>query len=214
MDHKNLTYFCGSKVLSWCQARWSEFLSQFNLLIQFRPGRLGTKPDALTWQQDVFQKDSMENNQTRRPIFTTEQLNDSQLRTGPFQRKLQATIVLNTESLLANIRIATTTDPFCKEFFDAGEPTDNPKWTRDINGHLCYEERIFLLDSGDLCLKVLKAKYDHLLADHPGQSKTLQLVCHEYTWLKLKEFVTSYVNSCNTCSRNKPRHYKPYGLLK
>jgi len=127
MDHKNLTYFCGSKVLSWCQTQWSEFLSQFNLFIQFRPRRLGTKPDALTWRQDVYQKDSIENNQTRQPIFTTEQLNDSQLRTGPSQRKLQATIILNTESLFANIRTAMTTDPFCKEFFDAGEPTDNPK---------------------------------------------------------------------------------------
>jgi len=47
-DHKNLTYFSGTKLLSQCQARWSEYLSQFNLTIRFRPGRLGTKPDALT----------------------------------------------------------------------------------------------------------------------------------------------------------------------
>jgi len=47
-DHKNMAYFCESKALSRCQARWSEFLSQFNLSIKFCPGRLGTKPDALT----------------------------------------------------------------------------------------------------------------------------------------------------------------------
>ena len=47
-DHKNLTYFCSSKVLTRCQARWSELLSQFNLTIKFRPRRLGRKPDALT----------------------------------------------------------------------------------------------------------------------------------------------------------------------
>jgi len=40
-DHKNLVYFCELKVLSYRQARWSEFLSQFNLIIKFRPGRLG-----------------------------------------------------------------------------------------------------------------------------------------------------------------------------
>ena len=48
MDHKNLEYFSSSKVLTRHQARWSEFLSQFNLLIRFCPGCLGAKPDALT----------------------------------------------------------------------------------------------------------------------------------------------------------------------
>jgi len=35
------------------QACWSEYLSQFNLRICFRPGRLGGKPDALAWCSDV-----------------------------------------------------------------------------------------------------------------------------------------------------------------
>ena len=34
-DHKNLIYFCEPKSLSHRQARWSEFLSQFNLTIKF-----------------------------------------------------------------------------------------------------------------------------------------------------------------------------------
>jgi len=47
-DHKNLENFSTSKVLSHQQARWSEFLSQFNLVIRFCPGKLSAKPDALT----------------------------------------------------------------------------------------------------------------------------------------------------------------------
>ena len=52
-DHKNLEYFTSTKKLTRRQARWSEYLSQFNLKIRFRPGRLGTKPDALTHRWDV-----------------------------------------------------------------------------------------------------------------------------------------------------------------
>ena len=48
MDHKNLEYFSTLKVLTRQQAQWSEFLSSFNLVIRFRPGKLGAKPDALT----------------------------------------------------------------------------------------------------------------------------------------------------------------------
>ena len=47
-DHKNLEYFSTTKMLTRCQACWSEFLSQFNMVIRFRPGRLGAKPDSLT----------------------------------------------------------------------------------------------------------------------------------------------------------------------
>src|SRR5258708_35023910 len=34
-DHKNLEYFTSTKKLTRCQARWSEFLSQFYLKIHF-----------------------------------------------------------------------------------------------------------------------------------------------------------------------------------
>src|SRR5260221_8982919 len=53
-DHKNLEYFTSSKKLSHCQARWAEFLGQFNMKVQFRLGRLGSKPDALTHRWDVY----------------------------------------------------------------------------------------------------------------------------------------------------------------
>ena len=47
-DHKNLEYFSMTKILMCWQLRWSEYLSQFNLVIYFCPRCLGTKPDALT----------------------------------------------------------------------------------------------------------------------------------------------------------------------
>ena len=47
-DHKNLEYFSTTKVLTWRQAQWSKYLSQFNLVIRFRPGHLSTKLDTLT----------------------------------------------------------------------------------------------------------------------------------------------------------------------
>ena len=48
MDHKNLEYFSTTKVLTWRQARWSEYLFQSNLVIRFCPSCLSTKLDALT----------------------------------------------------------------------------------------------------------------------------------------------------------------------
>ena len=56
-DHKNLEYFSTAKSLTHRQVRWSEFLCQFNLIIQFHPVCLGTKPDTLTRQWDVYPKE-------------------------------------------------------------------------------------------------------------------------------------------------------------
>ena len=47
-DHKNLEYFTTTKALSQRQVRWSEFLSQFNFRIVYRPGSKAVRPDALS----------------------------------------------------------------------------------------------------------------------------------------------------------------------
>jgi len=47
-DHKNLEYFTTTKLLNRRQARWVQFLSQFNLKIIYRPGKAGAKPDSWT----------------------------------------------------------------------------------------------------------------------------------------------------------------------
>jgi hypothetical protein len=47
-DHKALEYFMATKQLNRRQARWAEFLSEFNFVIRYRPSKQGTKPDSLT----------------------------------------------------------------------------------------------------------------------------------------------------------------------
>ena len=55
-DHKNLEYFATTKLLTCHQAQWSEYISQFNMVICFCPGKLGAKPDALTRHWDGYHK--------------------------------------------------------------------------------------------------------------------------------------------------------------
>ena len=81
-NHKNLEYFPTTKLLTWCQAWQSEYLSQFNMVIHFCPGKLGAKPNALTWWWDVYCKEgnsnfTMANLSNLCPIFTNKQLTAS-----------------------------------------------------------------------------------------------------------------------------------------
>ena len=137
-DHKNLEYFCTTKLLTWRQVRWSEFLSQFNLVIRFRPGRLGTKPDALTRRWDIYLKEGSSNYtsinpQNLRPVFTNQQLATSLRATGLLQPALRATSLMDTKKphkdILANLASDTTAQ---KHLGD----TSDPKWTTTSDGFL------------------------------------------------------------------------------
>jgi hypothetical protein len=77
-----MNFHVSTLLLTRCQARWSQFLSQFNFAIRFRLGRLGAKPDALMHHWDVYLKEGESdyaavNPQNFKPVFTQEQLASS-----------------------------------------------------------------------------------------------------------------------------------------
>ncbi|KZZ87131.1 Ribonuclease H-like protein [Ascosphaera apis ARSEF 7405] len=54
-DHQSLKYFMSTKTLSHRQARWAEFLSQFQFLISYRPGKDNTVADLLSRSAELSQ---------------------------------------------------------------------------------------------------------------------------------------------------------------
>ncbi|MBW0575755.1 hypothetical protein O181_115470 [Austropuccinia psidii MF-1] len=59
-DHSFLQYFMSSKVLTCCQARWAEFLSEFHFTITYHPGRQATLPDALSPWDNMYPERGMD----------------------------------------------------------------------------------------------------------------------------------------------------------
>ena len=115
MDHKNLEYFSTTKLLTRCQVRWSEFLCQFNLTIHFCPGHLGTKPDMLMRQWDVYPKEGGSdyasiNLHNLCPIFTQEQLASSLHTTFLSVPTLCTAIIMDIEKLCSDIHSSLHSD--------------------------------------------------------------------------------------------------------
>jgi len=215
-DHKNLEYFSTSKILSHQQAQWSEFLSQFNLVIHFHPRKLGAKLDALTRRWDVYPKEgdsgyTWVNPQNLRPVFTQEQLSNSLHATYLEFLVLCAVTIMDMETLHSNILSALPSDSIAQAHL--ADPLDS-RWSTDEAGFLRLDGCIYILDLDDLCLRVLRYQHDHPLAGHFGQNWTLELIQCEYTWPGLKTFIKDYVQSCTSCARAKTACHRPYGLLK
>jgi len=215
-DHKNLEYFSTSKVLSRRQAQWSEFLSQFNLVIRFRPGKLGAKPDTLTRRWDIYPKEgdsgyAQVNPQNLRPVFTQEQLSNSLCATYLEFPVLHAVAIMDVETLHSDILSALPSDPIAQVHL--ADPLHSC-WSTDEAGFLRLDSHIYVLDLDDLRLQVLRYQHNHPLAGHFGQNRTLELIRREYTWPGLRTFIKDYVWSCTSCTRAKTPHHRPYGLLK
>jgi hypothetical protein len=115
-NHKNLEYFSTTKILSCRQARWSEFLCQFNLIICFWPRKLGTKPDALTRQWDIYAKEggndhAKVNPHNFWPVFSKDQLSSSLHATSLISAALLGSLNMDVEQLHNDIRAAYPSDP-------------------------------------------------------------------------------------------------------
>ncbi|KAF8831748.1 hypothetical protein HHX47_DHR1001045 [Lentinula edodes] len=218
-DHKNLEYFSTTKVLTRRQVRWSEFLHQFNMVIRFRPGKLGEKPDSITRRWDVYPKEgdigyAQVNPHNFRPIFTNEQLTASLRATFLEGPVLRASIIMDIEALHQAIILALPADPSSVVGLELAKDPSNERWSLGSDKLLRLDDRIYVPNHGDLRLQVLRYFHDHPLSGHFGQNRTLEAVRRQYTWPKVRDFVRDYVTSCTICGRNKPRRHRPYGLLK
>ena len=123
---------------------------------------------------------------------------------------LQASLIMDQEQLNLDVLSALLDDPI----YIAHQKEPKPCWSVTPDGFLCHNDLIYIPDSNNLQLCVLHYKHDHILSWHSGQNKTIELICRDYTWPGLQEFVKKYIKSCTTCMRAKPQRHKSFGLLK
>jgi hypothetical protein len=182
-DHKNLEYFMTTQLLNQCQARWSQFLSQFNFKIVYRPSTTGGKPDALTRRSgdlpEAGDNRSLENQTT---IIKPENI---------LQLSAMTTPIPASPALAQLFTDGYNEDPFPNKILKLIR--DGAKYCREIslaecdehNNLLGYRQRIWVPNYEPLKLYLLQQHHDVPAAGHPGRSKTLEYLCRNYTWLKM-----------------------------
>ena len=194
--------------------QWSEYLSQFNLIIRFCPSHLSTKLDTLTRWWDIYPKGGNTGYTTIslhnfKPIFTQEQLAAFVQATVLLFPSLHAATVMDLDILYRDIFLALPSDPISTKH----NPADS-WWSTDSNGFLLLNNRIYVPSIGNLHTHVLQYNHDHIPAGHYSQNKTLELVHYRYSWPSLCIDVQQFCKFCVTCMWSKPQCHKPYGSLK
>ena len=233
-DHKNLEHFMTTKQLNRRQARWAEFLSQFNFKVVYRPGAQGTKPDAFTRRSQDLPSDE---NDPRVLAMNKTLLGGERILYSSMN--IQAPTKIDLRSSANTISGQPALDDQIRKLYSEDEDvlTAVEQLERDLpcpylkrhkigqqaiaaNGLLYVRNRY-----GDYCLfipagpestvrtQVIQSVHSTPSAGHPGRAKTLDLLLRNYIWPGMSQSVKKFIRKCRTCRRTKPSHDQYQGLL-
>jgi len=193
-DHKNLTYFRKAQKLNRRQARWSLYLSEFDLKLTHTAGTKMGQSDALSRRADHCPDEDHDN----KDIIMLE--ND--LFVNLLDMDLQERIASNNnldfnateamEALLGNGPITLRNDL-----------EDWKLETTDKGKMLFYKGKNYIPKDDNLRRDIVKNYHDLETAGHPGELETYNAIKQHYWWPGLRSFVKNYVQGCGTCQQFK-----------
>ena len=186
-DHKNLLQFRNSLILNRRQARWSQFLDEFNFVIKHQPGKLNGKADALSRRADYMDL-------PRKPVKPI-------LPREIFINALMS-LPLNPALTEDNFRLYQSEDHYI---------TQNKEKLHPVNSVWHFNNMIYV--PYPLCPAVMSSRHDPATAGHFGVKKTVELIKQDYWWPGMRDDVTKFIKSCDTCNRCKAPTHAPQGLL-
>jgi hypothetical protein len=193
-DHKNLTYYREAKKLNRRQARWSLYLSEFDVKLIHTPGHKMVQSDALSRRPDLCPDDDTDNeNIVMLPDDMFVNLIDTDLQERiAISEDLDGNAADALKLLLGDAPMAMTAGLEDWEL-------------KDLNGRniLFYKGKNYIPRNTELRRDIVKNFHDHETAGHPGEIGTYNAVRQHYWWPGLRTFVKNYVQGCGTCQQFK-----------
>jgi len=152
IDNVASSYFASQPKLSMKQARWKDFLAEFDMTIEYRPGRHNAVADALSRKGHLVALEEEEDqvDRSRSRVQMSEEM----------QNKIKESVETDTlaQNIMKQIKEGKT-----RKFF-----------LRD--GFLFFGNRLYVPKSSRLRRHLLKECHDSPWAGHPGQSRSLALL--------------------------------------
>lgn len=225
-DHKTLENFNTQKDLSRRQARWMEFLSQYDAHFVYVQGERNSVADALSRRpEDVLtsleaEKDAQQPYSTSLTdedipdLFTPEDdrifglvatLSDI----NPAPKQTLTLSISADKKFLALVLKGYEEDAWARTLISANPSMPN---LRCQDGLWFLDDRLIVPNAGHLRETLFRLAHDNL--GHFGFDKSYEALRHSYFWPRMrKDLESAYVPSCIECQRNKSSTSRPLGPL-
>ena len=206
-DHRNLIYTLGGKIGNQRQHRWHLFFQEYDFELIYRQGNKNGKPDSLSRRPDYIKDNKEEKEEYILDIKNVKEV---------------PSYIGVVSDLLERIKEETKTDATADDirlYFSPNNAKNDYNYRpfRKMNKFvmkddlILYNNLIYIPEK--MRLEILTKYHEKPAAGHLGIRRTLELILRNFWWPKIKDDVTKFVNSCESCARNKHNRHRKYGFL-
>jgi hypothetical protein len=187
------------------QRRWLELIKDYDMSLQYHPGKANVVADTLSRKSYV-------NGLTvgELPEDLCEHFKELRLKIVPegFLASLEV-----QPMLMDKIKEAQKLD---KEIEEIKSNMSNGKakgFHEDDQGVIWFEKRVCVPQDPKLRKLILQEAHDSAYSIHPRNTKMYMDLKGRFWWSNMKRDVAEYIALCDMCNRVKAEHQKPAGLL-
>ncbi|KAA3487969.1 DNA/RNA polymerases superfamily protein [Gossypium australe] len=194
IDHKSLKYLMDQKDLNLRQQLWLELLKDYELVIDYHPGKVNVVADALS----------------RKSLYALRAMSTSLALSG------DSAILAELKArplFIQQIREAQKTDKEMQAKRAICDSGNDSEFRVSSDGCLMFHDRICVPKDDELIQKKLHEAHSGHLSVHPGSTKMYNDLKKFYWWLGMKRDISEFVIRCLICQQVKAEHQVPLRLL-
>lgn len=206
-DHKSLKYIFTQKEINRRQRRWLELIKDYDVNIQYHPGKTNVVADALS-QKVTGNLNCMLTSE----LSLLEEMDRMELEVVIRGTGGVLAMYVAQPAIIEEVKLRQKEDPKLQRIREGIENVPHPDYTI-VDGLMRFRGRICVSNISDIREQILDECHKSKLAVHPGQMKMYQNLRNVYWWRGMKWSVVDYVSRCLQCQQIKVERRKPAGLL-
>ncbi|WVZ97937.1 LOW QUALITY PROTEIN: hypothetical protein U9M48_043436 [Paspalum notatum var. saurae] len=205
-DHKSLKYIFTQPDLNLRQRRWLELIKDYDVNINYHPGKANVVADALS------RKSYCSHLIARARVLPQEFYEECALFMFGILSHTDA-VVLEEPHLNRIFEKANRQMKRSKRSSSQSKEGRSSEFTEDEEGVVWYKQKLCVPNIESLRELILSKAHDSAYSIHPGSTKIYHDLKTRFWWYGMKRDAAEYVALCDTCQRVKAEHQRPARLL-
>ncbi|GFS42569.1 hypothetical protein Acr_00g0080620 [Actinidia rufa] len=206
-DHKSLKYLFTQKELNMRQRRWLELIKDYDVLIQYHPGKANVVADALS-RKSTVNLACLVTSQV--PLL--DELERAEIEVVAPDTNTMLTTMIAQPTLIEIVKQRQPEDPYLWKVYE--EMLVNPKLDFTLQDKaLRFQSRLCVPNIPEVKRQVLEEAHNTKFTMHPGGTKMYRDLKETFWWPGMKREIAEFVSRCLSCQQVKAEHQRPAGLL-